>query len=121
MEKDNRYRIEQDLMEAYTYEKTDAEIGMPNVDAELLLVRSIAKKHEKHKILRRIAAAAACAILITGIGLATQHEENSCVAYVGGQRITDESKVMELLEEDLGKINSCNEILEDQLNEFFSE
>lgn len=121
MKKGNTDRIEQELMEAFTYEKSCAEIGMPDIETELRHIRLVAGKNKRNRMLRRAACAAACAVLIAGISFATHQDSDICVAYVGGQCITDERKVMEMLNDDMDKISSCDNILEDQLNDFFKE
>lgn len=127
MKKYNEYNIEQQLMEAFTHEMTDAEIGMPDIDAELRRGHSLAesKIHAKSKSRLRIASIAACVAVLLGIGFATYQNQTTskelCIAYVGGNRITDETKVMQLMAEDMSHMNSESDILEDQLTTMFNE
>lgn len=127
MKKYNEYNIEQQLMEAFTHEMTDAEIGMPDIDAELRRVRSIAESKVKarSKSRLRIASIAACVAVLLGVGFATYQNATAnkdiCIAYVGGNRITDETKVMQLMAEDMSNLNGESDILEDQLTTMFNE
>lgn len=115
-------------MEAFTLNKTDAEIRMPDIEAELQQVRASAnavRGRNRAIIMRKIASVAACAIVVLSIGLAgyrqSRHKDNKCVAYVAGKRVTDESTVMKMFAEEIGQIGSDNESIEVQLNEFFNE
>lgn len=127
MKKHNEYDIEQQLMAAFTHEMTDAEIGMPDIDAELRRVHSVAesKIHAKSKSRLRIASIAACVAVLLGVGFATYQNQTTskelCIAYVGGNRITDETKVMQLMAEDMSHLNGESDILEDQLTTMFNE
>lgn len=127
MKKYNEYNIEQELMEAFVLEMTDAEIGMPDIDAELRRVRSIAESKVKarSKSRLRIASIAACVAVLLGIGFATYQNQTTskelCVAYVGGNRITDEAEVMKLMVDDMTHLNGESDILEDQLTTMFNE
>lgn len=127
MKKYNEYNIEQQLMEAFTHEMTDAEIGMPDIDAELRRVHSLAesKSKSRSKSILRIASIAACVAVLLGIGFAKYQNATAnkdiCIAYVGGNRITDETKVMQLMAEDMSHLNGESDILEDQLSVMFNE
>lgn len=127
MKKYNEYDIEQQLMEAFVFEKTDAEIGMPDIDAELRRVHSLAesKIHAKSKSRLRIASIAACVAVLLGVGFATYQNQTTskelCIAYVGGNRITDEAEVMRLMADDMSQLNSESDIVEDQLSTMFNE
>ncbi|MCQ2254303.1 MAG: hypothetical protein MJZ29_02315 [Bacteroidaceae bacterium] len=127
MKKYNEYNIEQELMEAFVLEKTDAEICMPDIDAELRRVHSLAesKIHAKSKSRLRIASIAACVAVLLGVGFATYQNQTTskelCIAYVGGNRITDETKVMQLMAEDMSHLNGESDIVEDQLSVMFNE
>lgn len=127
MKKYNEYNIEQELMEAFVLEMTDAEIGMPDIDAELRRVRSIAESKVKarSKSRLRIASIAACVAVLLGVGFATYQNQTTskelCIAYVGGNRITDEAEVMKLMVDDMTHLNSESDIVEDQLSVMFNE
>lgn len=127
MKKYNEYNIEQELMEAFVLEMTDAEIGMPDIDAELRRVRSIAESKVKarSKSRLRIASIAACVAVLLGIGFATYQNATAnkdiCIAYVSGDRITDEAEVMRLMADDMSQMNSESDIVEDQLSVMFNE
>lgn len=126
--------IEQQLMEAYVLEKTDAEIGMPDIEAELRRVHAMADRgvgrgrgvssSARGRVVRRVASVAASILLVAGVGIAAysylQEDRDVCVAYVGGERITDEAQVMALLAKDMAHLSSGDEIIEDQLNDIFN-
>lgn len=128
--KNERY-IEEELMEAFTLEKSDAEIGMPDIEAELLKVRSSVGNFDGNASNRtvpliRIASIAASILLVLGIGIAAYYnnlseDDNVCIAYIGGEKITDEATIMNMLVEDMSLMNADNEIIEDQLNDIFNE
>ena len=123
MKKYNEYDIEQELMEAFTLEQTDAEIGMPDIEEELRRAHSLAESRSKPW--KQIVSIAACVIVMLGIGLAGYQnmatDKDLCVAYVGGNRITDEAKVMQMMSEDISHMNGGNEIIEEQLSTIFNE
>lgn len=126
MEKKHTYNIEQEIMEAFLLSKTDAEIGMPDIEEELLRVHSLAEKRQQKRISRmRIVSTAACFLLIFGIGIARyihlKASEDLCVAYVGGERITDEIAVMKLLDADMSHLLTEEESIDGQLNDIFNE
>lgn len=126
MDKTHTNNIEQELMEAFLLTKTDAEIGMPDIEEELLRVRSLAEKRQQKHISRmRIASVAACFLIILGIGIARyrylQASENLCIAYVAGERITDETAIMELLDADMSHLLTEEEGIDGQLNDIFNE
>lgn len=127
MKKYNEYDIEQELMEAFVLEMTDAEIGMPDIEAELRRVHSVAESKVKarSKSRLRIASIAACVAVLLGIGFATYQNATAnkdiCIAYVGGDRIMDEAEVMRLMADDMSQMNSESDIVEDQLSTMFNE
>lgn len=126
MDKTHTYNIEQELMEAFLLTKTDAEIGMPDIEEELLRVRNLAEKRQQRRISKlRIASVAACFLIILGIGIARyrhlQASENLCIAYVAGERITDETAIMELLDADMSHLLTEEEGIDGQLNDIFNE
>lgn len=126
MDNTHTYNIEQELMEVFLLTKTDAEIGMPDIEEELLRVRNLAEKRQQRRISKvRIASVAACFLLILGIGIARyrhlQASENLCIAYVAGERITDETAIMELLDADMSHLLTEEEGIDGQLNDIFNE
>lgn len=133
MAKDNKYQIEQELMEAFTYAE-NAEIGMPNIESELLSVRKKASESKrKPPVFLRIASVAASVVvvftLVWSINSHIGHVDNSrdrnstnfCVAYVAGKRITNEQQVLAMMAENIMDMNSESDIIDNQLNDFFNE
>lgn len=129
MKKENKYSMEQELMEAFTYAKTDADIGMPDIEAELMSVHQKAAKNVRQKSgYRQIVSIAASVVLALGLGwsiytyVADANDGNDyCVAYVAGKRIADERQVMNLMTADIMKMNDGGDIIDCQLNDFFNE
>lgn len=129
MKKDNKYSMEQELMEAFTLAKADADIGMPDVDAELMSVRKKAAKNVQQKSgYRQIVSIAASVVLALGLGWSiyayvadANESQDYCVAYVAGKRIADERQVMNLMSADILNMNDGGDIIDGQLNDFFNE
>lgn len=120
-------------MEAFTYAE-DAEIGMPDVESELLLVRKRASDSTgRLSVFVRIASVAASVVVAFTLGWSVYsyigHVDNSrdrnsvnfCVAYVAGERITNEQQVLDMMTEDIMNINAESDIVDSQLNDFFNE
>lgn len=133
MTKDNKYQIEQELMEAFTYAE-NAEIGMPDIESELLSVRKKASESKrKSPVFLRIASVAASVVVVFTLGRSINsyidHVDNSrdrnstnfCVAYVAGERITNEQQVLDMIAENIMNMNSESDIIDNQLNDFFNE
>ena len=133
MTKDNKYQMEQELMEAFTYAE-NAEIGMPDIESELLLVRKKASEStRKSPVFVRIASVAASVVVVFTLGWSINsylgHVDNSrdrnstnfCVAYVAGKRITNEQQVLAMMTETIMDMNSESDIIDNQLNDFFNE
>lgn len=120
-------------MEAFTYAE-NAEIGMPDIETELLLVRKKASKSTwKSSIFVRIASVTASVVVVFTLGWFINsyisHTDNSydgrsvnfCVAYVAGERITNEQQVLNMMTEDIMNMNAESDIVDSQLNDFFNE
>lgn len=133
MAKDNKYQMEQELMEAFTYAE-NAEIGMPDVESELLLVRKRASESTRSSsVFVRIASVAASVVVVFSLGWSIysyighvdssrdRNSMNFCVAYVAGERITDEQQVLDMMTEDIRNMNDEGDIIDSQLNVFFNE
>lgn len=133
MAKDNKYQIEQELMEAFTYAE-NAEIGMPDIESELLSVRKKASEFKKKShIYQRIASVAASVVVVFTLGWSInshisrvnnsrdRNSTNFCVAYVAGERITNEQQVLNMMAEDIMNMNDESDIIDSQLNDFFNE
>lgn len=132
MAKENKYQMEQELMEAFTYAE-NAEIGMPDIESELLLVRKKASESKRNSsIFVRIASVAASVIVVFTLGWSINsyisHVDNSrdrnsmnfCVAYVAGKRITNEQHVLNMMAEDIMNMNDEGDIINSQLDDFFN-
>lgn len=121
MEKKQIDMIEQELMEAFLLEKTDAEIGMPDVEAELQRVRQRTGKKVSKRWAIPVAASLLVAICVgVTIYAHSQPEGDRCVAYVGGKRISDEAEVLRMMAEEMGHVSNDAEIVEKQLTDIFN-
>ena len=72
----------------------------------------------------RIVAAAACMALIIGVGisfLTGTSENGECVAYIGGERITDEDEVMKMVHASMTEMAQPDDIIDNQLNDIFKD
>lgn len=120
-------------MEAFTYAE-NAEIGMPDIESELLSVRKKASEYKrKSPVFLRIASVAASVVVVFTLGRSINsyidHVDNSrdrnstnfCVAYVAGERITNEQQVLDMIAENIMNMNSESDIIDNQLNDFFNE
>lgn len=129
MKTEDKYSMEQELMEAFTLAKGDADIGMPDIDVELMLVCKKAAKNVQQKSgYRQIVSIAASVVLTLGLGWSiyayvtdANKSQDYCVAYVAGKRIADERQVMNLMSADILNINDGDDIIDGQLNDFFNE
>ena len=133
MAKENKYQLEQELMEAFTYAE-NAEIGMPDIESELLLIRQRASRFTRNSsIVERIASVAASVVVVLALVWSVKsyislpqnshngNNKNFCVAYVAGERITNEQQVLNMMAEDIMNMNSESDIISSQLNDFFNE
>jgi len=73
------------------------------------------------RIFTRVAAAAACIAVVLGIGLNVHRQNNSCIAYVNGEKVTDKEAVMDDVENTLSLLLSDGYGVEMDLSEFFGE
>lgn len=126
MKNDNSPLIEQELMEAFLLRKDDVSIGMPDIDSELQLVRMRAKESTSQNLyFWRVASVAASITLLIGISwyvnFLLNQNQDICVAYVSGKRITDEKTVMRMMADEIRSMNDNCDIIDGQLNVFFNE
>lgn len=133
MAKENKIQMEQELMEAFTYAE-NAEIGMPDIESELLLVRKKASESTTNSsIFVQIASVAASVAVVFTLGWSVnsyishvddsrdRNSMNFCEAYVAGKRITNEQQVLNMMTEDIMNMNAESDIVDSQLNDFFNE
>lgn len=115
-----KHTTEQELMEAFAREALE----MPDIEAELARVRAKARPS------RWRWTAAACVVLLVGFAAISLSRsgngdsaqgENMCIAYVGGECITDEAAVMRLMASDMHEMNTADDIVAAQLNDIFNE
>lgn len=125
MDKRTSTHLELQLMEAFALEKMDGGKGIPDVEEELRKVRAKAANTRRGYLPKvRIAAAAAAVVLVAGIGMWGYRQrtvsQDICVAYVGGERVTDEACVMALLSEEMSQMSCDDAIIENQLSDIFN-
>lgn len=64
--------------------------------------KAIAKRQARKVLARRIAVAAAIVLLICGVwSYSVISSENVCIAYVGGEKLTDQTAVMERMKQSI--------------------
>lgn len=71
--------------------------------------------------LKKIVAAVAVILLLIGVVLPLLSPGDEYVAYVGGKRITDKEKVMNLMQKDMQAMTATDaDVMEQQLQDMFS-
>ena len=76
----------------------------------------VAKKNNRRKL---IGIAASIAIILAAGGYALWHQQQSvgvCIAYVNGQIVQDDDKVMALVADDLSKMDNASKAMTNQLS-----
>ena len=78
------------------------------------------RKRSRRAVWLRVAAAACAGIFIT-LGVSVYNTDNVCVAYVGGQKVTDREVVMNDVDCILADLFSGGTDVDEQLNEIFGK
>lgn len=78
------------------------------------------RKRSRRAVWLRVAAAVCSGIFIT-LGVSVYNKENVCVAYVGGQKVTDREVVMNDVDCILADLFSGGTDVDEQLNEIFGK
>lgn len=78
------------------------------------------RKRSRRAVWLRVAAAACAGIFIT-LGVSVHNKDNVCVAYVGGQKVTDREVVMNDVDCILADLFSGGTDVDEQLNEIFGK
>lgn len=78
------------------------------------------RKRSRRAVWLRVAAAACAGIFIT-LGVSVYNKDNVCVAYVGGQKVTDREVVMNDVDCILADLFSGGTDVDEQLNEIFGK
>ena len=73
-----------------------------------------------NRIYSRIAVAAACLLVLLGIGLGIYSRRNYCVTFYKGAKITKSEVVMDDVESTLAELMSSDTDVYDQLSDFFN-
>jgi ferric-dicitrate binding protein FerR (iron transport regulator) len=73
-----------------------------------------------NRIYSRIAVAAACLLVLLGIGFGIYSRRNYCVTFYKGAKITKSEVVMEDVESTLAELMSSDTDVYDQLSDFFN-
>lgn len=82
--------------------------------------KSLSRKRSRRAVWLRVAAAVCAGIFIT-LGVSVYNKENVCVAYVGGQKVTDREVVMNDVDCILADLFSGGTDVDEQLNEIFGK
>ncbi len=94
----------------------DARFTMGYFAAHCQETERVAKKNNRRKL---IGIAASIAIILAAGGYALWHQQQSagvCIAYVNGQIVQDDDKVMALVADDLSKMDNASKAMTNQLS-----
>lgn len=82
------------------------------------VARRLAEPRKPAFRLRRIVAAAAVVLLLIGVAVPLLAPGDEYVAYVGGKRITDKEKVMQLMQNDMQSMTATDDdVIEQQMQD----
>ena len=94
----------------------EARFSMGYFAAHCQETERVAKKSKRRKL---IGIAASIAIILAAGGYALWHQQQSvgvCIAYVNGQIVQDDDKVMALVADDLSKMDNASKAMTNQLS-----
>lgn len=100
---------------------------LPDVEAEWAQFNAKhqdARQQPKLKRYLRIVSVAACVALVVGIGIRfiiNTNDSGECVAYIAGERITDEDEVMKMFHASMTEMVQPDNIIDNQLNDMFKD
>lgn len=80
----------------------------------------LAESHKPASHIKKIVAAAAVILLLLAVTLPLLSSGDEYVAYVGGKRITDKEKVMQLMQKDMQTMTATDgNVIEHQMQDMF--
>lgn len=107
--------------QASEYDEVRAVMGFFSVGRAVS--RKESKKYSRNRMALCwiVAAAAACAAIFITVGVNVSNEENVCVAYFGGRKITDREVIMNDVDKTLAGLFSGESDVDEQLKEIFGK
>jgi hypothetical protein len=93
-------------------------VGLEEIQLETLSITSKKKKGDWRTWV--MIAASVLVLFLLGGSFLWQQQQNECVAYAYGERITDRDMIMQELEYSLGTMTEGQTDIENQLNEMFN-
>ena len=93
-------------------------VGLEEIQLETLSITSKKKKGDWRTWV--VIAASVLVLFLLGGSFLWQQQQNECVAYAYGERITDRDMIMQELEYSLGTMTEGQTDIENQLNEMFN-
>ena len=93
-------------------------VGLEEIQLETLSITSKKKKGDWRTWV--MIAASVLVLFLLGGSFLWQQQQNECVAYAYGERITDRNVIMQELEYSIGTMTEGQTDIENQLNEMFN-
>ena len=103
------------------YDEVRAVMGYFAAGRSVEILRSRPLPQNDKKMLRRILAIAASLAIIITLGINIFNQNNVCVSFVGGKKITDREVVMNDVDNILADLLSDRVDMEEQLESIFGE
>ena len=101
------------------YDEVRAVMGYFAAGRSVEILRSRPLPQNDRKMWRRILAIAASLAIVITLGINIFNQNNVCVSFVGGKKITDREVVMNDVDNILADLLSDRTDMEELLNEFF--
>ena len=93
-------------------------VGLEEIQLETPSITSKKKKGDWRKWV--MIAASVLVLFLFGGSFLWQQQQNECVAYVYGERVTDRDVIMQELERSIGTMTEGQNDIENQLNDMFN-
>ena len=93
-------------------------IGLEEIQLETPSITPKKKKGDRRKWV--MIAASVLVLFLLGGSFLWQQQQNECVAYVYGERVTDRDLIMQELERSIGTMTEGQNDIENQLNDMFN-
>lgn len=93
-------------------------VGLEEIQLETPSITSKKKKGDWRKWV--MIAASVLVLFLLGGSFLWQQQQNECVAYVYGERVTDRDLIMQEMERSIGTMTEGQNDIENQLNDMFN-
>ena len=93
-------------------------VGLEEIQLETLSITSKKKKGDWRTWV--MIAASVLVLFLLGGSFLWQQQQNECVAYVYGERVTDRDLIMQEMERSIGTMTEGQNDIENQLNDMFN-